>query len=266
MRFPDQLVAATCVTLFAFIPFSRGEEIDVEFSNFSVGQTFPNSSLPRTITADGVDVELSKYNNSSGANGRIIDSSLFGMPNNAMFLAANLRAEIVLPAFSEGGFFFFRNQGRTNLLEVNGETLDFTNAALAGTAFGTVGGVEVHSSPLTGSFRSVKLDGLITTLAFIGQELTIDSVELGIGLPGDHNLDGVVDAGDYVVWRKGLGTSFTQDDYNVWRSHFGQSAGSGSALSSVESLSAAVPEPAFAPLMLILGILVTCSRRRLAVP
>ena len=65
-------------------------DIDVEFTDFAVGQTFPNATLPRTITSDGVDVQLTKFNNSSGANGRIVDAQLFGVPNNALFLAANL--------------------------------------------------------------------------------------------------------------------------------------------------------------------------------
>ena len=37
-------------------------------------------------------------------------------------------------------------------------------------------------------------------------------------LPGDFNHNGTVDAADYVVWRNGLGTTYTQDHYNVWRS------------------------------------------------
>ena len=41
-------------------------------------------------------------------------------------------------------------------------------------------------------------------------------------IPGDFNGNGVVDAADYVAWRKGLGTLYTQNDYNVWRAHFGQ--------------------------------------------
>ena len=45
-----------------------------------------------------------------------------------------------------------------------------------------------------------------------------------IGLAGDYNLNGIVDAADFVVWRKGLGTTYTPDDYNVWRDHFGQTA------------------------------------------
>ena len=44
-------------------------------------------------------------------------------------------------------------------------------------------------------------------------------------LPGDYNRDGVVDAADYVVWRKGMGTTYTQGDYDVWRAHFGASLG-----------------------------------------
>ena len=49
-------------------------------------------------------------------------------------------------------------------------------------------------------------------------------------LPGDYNGDGVVDAGDYIVWRNGLGTTYKLSDYNVWRAHFGQSLpGSGMA-------------------------------------
>jgi hypothetical protein len=46
-------------------------------------------------------------------------------------------------------------------------------------------------------------------------------------LPGDFNHDGTVDAADYVVWRNGLGTTYTQNDYNVWRANFGQTATSG---------------------------------------
>ena len=40
-------------------------------------------------------------------------------------------------------------------------------------------------------------------------------------VPGDYSGNGIVDAADYVVWRKGLGTTYTQNDYNVWRAHFG---------------------------------------------
>jgi hypothetical protein len=85
--------------------------------------------------------------------------------------------------------------------------------------------------------------------------------------PGDYNGDGVVDAGDYVVWRKNQGTMNTLPNdnniggtissahYDLWRSNFGTTAGSGATLDF-----AAVPEPApamlclaFAAIVLLIG-------------
>jgi hypothetical protein len=81
-----------------------------------------------------------------------------------------------------------------------------------------------------------------------------------VTLPGDFNNDGTVDAADYVNWRKGLGTNYTQDHYNIWRAHFGEMA----AGDSNASLNAAVPEPA-ALVMLFVGIFPMFFRQRSAV-
>ena len=78
--------------------------------------------------------------------------------------------------------------------------------------------------------------------------------------PGDYNRDGTVDAADYVVWRKGLGTIYTQANYDLWRANFGQTIGSGAALPSADPLSIAVPEPV-AWVMLLTGTLAIFSRR-----
>ncbi len=71
-------------------------------------------------------------------------------------------------------------------------------------------------------------------------------------VPGDFDSNGVVDAADYVMWRKSVGQigtglaadanrdgSVTTADYNIWRSHIGQTGnpGSGAVVGS------AVPEP-----------------------
>lgn len=72
---------------------------------------------------------------------------------------------------------------------------------------------------------------------------------------GDFNNDGAIDGADYVVWRKGLGTTYTQNDYNVWRAHFGQ-PGSG----SVANTNAAVPEPATLVLF-VFALVCRCPRR-----
>jgi hypothetical protein len=61
----------------------------------------------------------------------------------------------------------------------------------------------------------------------------------GVTVAGDFNLNGVVDAADYAVWRKGLGTTYSQSDFQLWRANFGKSAASGSG----SIVGAAVPEP-----------------------
>jgi hypothetical protein len=71
--------------------------------------------------------------------------------------------------------------------------------------------------------------------------------------PGDYNGDGVVDAGDFVTWRKGLGTIYTQADYAIWRARFGAIAGGASGDQ------AAVPEPGSA---LLLGLAAVIFGRR----
>jgi autotransporter-associated beta strand protein len=74
------------------------------------------------------------------------------------------------------------------------------------------------------------------------------------GLLGDYNFDGKVDAGDYVVWRKGPGYLLMQ--YDLWRTHFGESAGSGSGA----AINSTVPEPT-AALLLVCGLLPLFGRR-----
>jgi hypothetical protein len=70
------------------------------------------------------------------------------------------------------------------------------------------------------------------------------------GVSADYNRNGVVDAGDYVVWRETAGKSvtpgsgadgnndgmITTEDYNIWRSHYGLLSGAGMS-------GATVPEP-----------------------
>ena len=82
-----------------------------------------------------------------------------------------------------------------------------------------------------------------------------------VPLSGDYNGDGVVDAADYVVWRKGIGVEPTTDNYNYWRTHFGQTAGGGSVTNSHGT----VPEPATL-VMLIVTAAGVFTRRGVSVP
>jgi hypothetical protein len=77
-------------------------------------------------------------------------------------------------------------------------------------------------------------------------------------LAGDFNHDGTVDAADYVVWRKGLGTTYTQADYDAWRVNFGRTAGDGVPLRSAEGLPVTVPEPSTA-ILFTLGVILAAT-------
>ncbi len=94
-----------------------------------------------------------------------------------------------------------------------------------------------------GAFAALQLPVLASGLKWDTSQLYASGVlSVGVGLPGDFNQNGVVDAPDYVVWREYLGTTYTQSDYNTWRAHFGQTMGS-SADSGSSVNGASVPEP-----------------------
>jgi hypothetical protein len=143
-----------------------------------------------------------------------------------------------------------------------------------------------QTARLGGTLEVSTIDGFVPSIGNTFQILTADSVVntfasvfafdeadlLGFGvtvlysaidvvvrienvfLLGDYNMNGVVDAADYTVWRNTLGqmgaglaadgngdSVVDADDYGVWKSHFGNMApGSGSATSA----NSAVPEPA----------------------
>jgi formylglycine-generating enzyme required for sulfatase activity len=72
-------------------------------------------------------------------------------------------------------------------------------------------------------------------------------------LPGDFNHNGIVDAADYVIWRKNPGGTYTPDDYNTWQANFGATLASGAGASgSDQAISPIVPEPATV-LLLVFG-------------
>jgi hypothetical protein len=63
------------------------------------------------------------------------------------------------------------------------------------------------------SFQFPTLPGLSWNTT---QLYTTGTISVVPTLPGDFNFSGRVDAADYAVWRNGLGTLFTMNDYAVW--------------------------------------------------
>jgi T5SS/PEP-CTERM-associated repeat protein len=163
---------------------------------------------------------------------------------------------------------FGSNQGTEyDLLDVGGV------ANLAGTLDVDFGDPD-YTPALGDTFEILKATGGVVgsfdneSLPAIGQNVRLttiygpDTVTLAV-VPiqiGDFNANGVVDAADYVVWRSGLGTTYTQADYDVWRANFGQTIGSGGALPSADPLPIAVPEPAILTL-LIMAMVAHYARR-----
>lgn len=111
---------------------------------------------------------------------------------------------------------------------------------------------------LSGAFATTVLPTLTGNL-FWEINYGPNSVTLTVlapGMPGDFNGDGVVDAADYVVWRKGLGITYTPADYDVWRAHFGESTAS-----NTENSLQNVPEPDTL-LLVFISLGYVCGYRR----
>lgn len=109
---------------------------------------------------------------------------------------------------------------------------------------------------VTGTFANTVLPALDGNLSW-QVEYDVNSVTLAViapTLPGDYNGDGIVDAADYVIWRKTDGNN--QAGYDAWRANFGNTLGRGAA-----RVSAAIPEPATAMMLIICGLGVVPIRR-----
>ena len=97
---------------------------------------------------------------------------------------------------------------------------------------------------------------------------------------GDYNRDGVVDTGDYGVWRRTLNsrTNLAADgngngivdsaDYSFWRQHFGRVAGTAASSALGALNSGGIPEPNSAAIVLFGVTILTwaCRRRSRAIP
>lgn len=144
------------------------------------------------------------------------------------------------------------------------------------------------NSAITGTFSNVAsgqrlmtMDGIGSFLVHYGvgsvnnpNQLILSAFQL-VPVSGDYNQNGVVDAADYVVWRKSLGltgTGLAADgdgngevnaaDYDFWKAHFGQTTASamGAAIMTVTS---AIPEPSSIALLCAAVACFFCRTRRI---
>jgi hypothetical protein len=117
---------------------------------------------------------------------------------------------------------------------------------------------------LAGAFSSIELPTL-PGLMWDTSQLASGMLSVAPGLPGDFNQDGAVDTADFVAWSKGLVPS-TPENYNTWRTNFGETVGPGSSSAfppPPSALDSAVPEP-ISLVTLLLGLLLIPWRRNFA--
>jgi autotransporter-associated beta strand protein len=165
------------------------------------------------------------------------------------------------------------NNTYTGDTKITNNVLSITNPYLADAAdvYLTAGGTFDLNFVGADSIRSLYFDGIaqaVGTWGAVGSTATNQNAFFTgsgilsvtslppVGVAGDYNGNGVVDAADYVLWRNGgplqneVSSAGTVDaqDYVEWRARFGNTSGSGSG-----SLlnSAGVPEPATVGLLVL---------------
>ncbi|MCA9184157.1 MAG: hypothetical protein R3E01_33840 [Pirellulaceae bacterium] len=121
--------------------------------------------------------------------------------------------------------------------------------------------VVCSNSGITGEFTRGLLESPGDKWAWFIEQSS-GAVELVVGLAGDYNRNGVVDAADFTVWKDNFGTSLIvadgngngivdAADFTVWKDNFGNTPELVAAPPAV-----AVPEPSGRVMALLVGILV----------
>jgi autotransporter-associated beta strand protein len=143
-------------------------------------------------------------------------------------------------------------------------TLTLTGGGTAGVA--DQGYVDLEASDTVGGLVLGGVNQAPGTYGSTSSAATFRSDEYFVGpgvltvapasLPGDYNHNGIVDAGDYVLWRKTPADYGGPGGYTTWRSNFGNPPGSGSSMSA-----SAVPEGSTLSLVAILTVFLGTKRR-----
>jgi fibronectin-binding autotransporter adhesin len=143
---------------------------------------------------------------------------------------------------------------------------------VSGMGTGTSWIIASYTGMLTGLFENIAAGYTVDYGTSMNSVITLMAAP---GLGGDFNDDGKVDAADYVVWRKALGTMtpLPNDNgiggtvglahFDLWRANFGNMAMPGSGAGSGTG---AVPEPACWILAMVALVGSTFMRRRQTPP
>ena len=205
------------------------------------------------VSVEVVDHPVASFSLNLPVDSRTIDLGTVAVGQQASYASriTNLAANGVPPIVADLDLDSVDGSGDTDVL--------FTDLSpFKGLAQGDIAGFNFFFTPTSvGLFNSVYTLNLsdedLPGEQF--QTLTLNLIGAAV-LAGDFNSDGLVNAADYTAWRDGLGTTYTIDDYDVWKAHFGESAAGAAARFS------SVPEPTVYAL-LITAAAWTLLRRQL---
>jgi hypothetical protein len=128
------------------------------------------------------------------------------------------------------------------LLVIDGEHITTDRYADSTDSWGITAPFDARIGTRTTAPDDHTFNGWIDEMAiWIGRQLTVSEAQglwraaTGQASPGDFDVDGDVDGNDYLVWQRGLGTTYDAADLADWKASYGATA---------VAASGAVPEPA----------------------
>lgn len=209
---------------------------------------------------DYKEIGIGVINGTNGSVGPQLVTQDLGNPGSVRYITGVVYEDLNSNNFYDIG------EGRSGVqIDVSGSAYYALSTASGGYAVPVNADGTYNVTFSGGSFATFATTASVTG----GRNVKVDYLAGAIAmLLGDYNQNGVVDAADYVVWRKKLGSGTAlpnddtpgvgTDDYTRWRARFGNThAGSGSGVG------AAIPEPAtIAMLVVAMGIVMNVRRRR----
>ena len=162
--------------------------------------------------------------------------------------------------------------GTATIAAANWQHLTFTTwaDAFGGPSSALIGNITTHNAVVKLVTDDIYLD--LTFTGFNSSGFFSYERSTGVAAPsptGDYNHNNIVDADDYVIWRRTLNQSASPTgsgadgnsngtidpgDYTYWRARFGNAVGSGTGVNSI-------PEPALVPLGVQLIVVMLCTLR-----
>jgi cyclophilin family peptidyl-prolyl cis-trans isomerase len=171
---------------------------------------------------------------------------------------------------------FRQDPGASLEIELSGTTVDKPNDQLVVTAGALLGGdLDVTLlggfTPVAGNTFTILTAGSISdtfdniNLPLLTQGLLWDVNQTATAFTlsvvtdaADFNQDGVVNAADYVKWRRSNGS---QANFNLWRANFGNTRGGSIGAGSGSQTAHFVPEPTSAIMLVACGLVLVTGRR-----